>query len=121
MSHRTWPGKQLLLFLSFLIIVAACRKHDTEDEPTDEVPPAAVASFDALYTIPNLSTCGSPFGSDLKIKNGSNIGSVSVSNDDEFLYLTYALQGAWYLTDVQSYAGPKSMIPKSAAGSPDPS
>jgi hypothetical protein len=119
MSHRTWAGKQLLLFLSILIIVAACRKHDTEDDTGTEVPPTTAAIFESLFTTPTIAPCGSPFGSDLKIKNGSNIGSVSVSNDDAYLYLTYELKGNWYLVEAQSYAGPKALIPKNPVGSPN--
>jgi hypothetical protein len=119
MSHRTWPGKQLLLLLSILMVVVACRKDDTEDDASTEVPPTT-AAFESILTTPAIVPCGSPYTSDLKVRNGSNIGTVTVANDATYLYLTYELKNNWYLVDVQGYAGPKATIPKNASGSPDP-
>lgn len=118
MSHRTWPGKQLLLLLSILMVVVACRKDDAKDDASTEVPPTN-AAFESLLTPPVINPCGSPYTSDLKVKNGNNIGSVTVANDATYLYLTYELKNNWYLVDAQSYAGPKSTIPKNSSGSPN--
>lgn len=96
----------------------ACQKKGPK-EPPSEVPPA-IAPFESLFTHPTVSFCGSTFTSDLKIKEGKNIGTVTVGNDNLYLYLTYNLEQNWYLKAVQSFAGTQSQIPKTSSGSPNP-
>lgn len=120
MSHRTWPAKQLLLLFSILVAVIACQKHTPGGGQETEFPPQT-AAFESLFTVPTISFCGNTFVSNLKVRNGNNIGTVTVGNDNNYLYLTYDLKGNWYLVDVQSYAGPKGALPRQEGGSPDPS
>lgn len=117
MSHRTWPGKHFLLALTILVAALSCQKPDTEDAPT-EVPPT-IATFESLFTFPNKTFCGQTFTSPLKVKDGKNIGSVSVANDDLYLYLTYTVEQNWYLVEAQTYAGTESLIPRTGDGSPN--
>lgn len=117
MIHRTWPGLHVLLALTMLVIVLACKKPETEERPT-EVPPT-IATFESLFNFPGTTYCGSTFTSPLKVKDGKNIGAVTVGNDDLYLYLTYTLEQNWYLVDVQSYAGTESLIPKTENGNPN--
>lgn len=117
MIHRTWPGKHLLLALCIMVAALSCQKPDTEEAPT-EVPPT-IAAFESLFTFPTKAFCGNTFTSKLKIRDGKDVGSVSVSNDDLYLYLTYTLEQNWYLVDVQSYAGTEALIPRTSNGNPN--
>ncbi|HEY1114706.1 MAG TPA: hypothetical protein VGE66_14135 [Chitinophagaceae bacterium] len=117
MSHRTLPGKRLLVMLCIMVAALSCQKPDTEETPTEVPPP--IATFESLFTFPTKAFCGSTFTSNLKIKDGKDIGSVSVSNDDLYLYLTYNLEQNWYLVDVQSYAGTGGLIPRTSNGNPN--
>ena len=113
MSTRTWMGKQSLLFLSILIAVISCKKQSPEEEATA---PPPVSTFEASFEPAILNFCGSPYTTDLRIQDGSTIGSVTVGNDATHLYLTYHLEEGWYLTGAQSYAGDKASIPASNNG-----
>ena len=117
MIHRTWLGKHVLLALTLLVTILSCQKPDTEETPT-EVPPTT-ALFESLFTFPSKAFCGQTFTSKLKIKDGKDIGSVTVANDDLYLYLTYTLEQNWYLVDVQSYAGTEALIPRTSNGNPN--
>lgn len=117
MIHRTWPGNHVLLALCIMVVALSCQKPDTEETPT-EVPPTT-AVFESLFTFPSKAFCGQTFTSKLKIKDGKDIGSVTVANDELYLYLTYNLEQNWYLVDVQSYAGTEALIPRTANGNPN--
>ena len=62
--------------------------------------------------MPTVSFCGSVLTSHLKIKDGTDIGTVTVGNDAFYLYLTYNLTGNWYIGNAHSYAGRESAIPQ---------
>lgn len=101
------------------MVVAAlsCQKPEAEETPS-EIPPT-IATFESLFTSPVKSSCGASFTTPLKIRAGHNIGSVTVTNDALYLYLTYNLEQNWYLVDVQTYAGTEAQIPKTGDGNPN--
>jgi len=47
-----------------------------------------------------------------------DVGTVSVSNDETYLYVTYETTGDWYLTETHLYVGAESDIPLSGGGNP---
>ena len=121
MSHRIHhPWKQLAVALFSMIIFLGCRKPKSEEAPSLPPPQATVTStFEALNYPHGTSYCGSVFTTDLKIKDGSTVGTVTISNDASYLYLTYNLSGNWFLNSVQSYAGQKSFAPLTVSGNLD--
>src|SRR6185503_11027571 len=71
-----------------------------------------------ILTSHTFTFCGLGSTSNLKIKDGTDIGTVTVGNDSFYLYLTYNLTGNWYLGDIHAYAGRESQIPKNIDGNP---
>lgn len=104
----------ILLLLSTAIF--SCKKQKPkEDPPRPEETPSV---YESLFSTHPISFCGTVSTSSLKIKDGTDIGTVTVANDSVYLYLTYNLSGNWYLGNVNSYAGRESMIPKNIDGNP---
>src|SRR6187402_3453726 len=105
------------LLLPTFIGLFSCKKHKpTEDPP---VPPTETPSvYESIFTVPTVPFCGSVLTSNLKIIDGTDIGTVTVSNDAYYLYLTYNLTGNWYIEDAHSYAGRESSMPRSSDGNP---
>ncbi|HEV8283941.1 MAG TPA: hypothetical protein VGQ09_06510 [Chitinophagaceae bacterium] len=111
---RTW--KQFAVFLLLFLTIFACKKqHPIEPTktPGSETPPSSTV-YESLLTFPSISYCGSPLTSYLKIKDGTNIGTVTVGNDDDYLYLTYDLSDDWYMGDAHCYAGKEFLIPRNS-------
>ena len=105
------------LLLPLLIGVLSCKKQKPVVDPPD--PPTETPSvYESIFTFPTVSFCGSVLTSNLKIKDGTDIGTVTVGNDAFYLYLTYNLTGNWYIGDAHSYAGRESAIPKNTDGNP---
>jgi hypothetical protein len=113
---RIW--KQLaFLLLPILAGVFACKKHSPKEDQPD--PPSETPNvYESIYTLPTVSYCGSLLTSNLKIKDGTDIGTITVGNDAFYLYLTYNLTGNWYVGDAYSYAGRESAIPRNSDGNP---
>jgi len=114
MYNRPLKLFTVLLFLFAAII--SCKKKKPKDDPQD--PGETPSVYESIFTPHNVSFCGSVSTSNLKIKDGTDIGTVTVSNDSFYLYMTYNLSGNWYLGDVHSYAGRESSIPRNIDGNP---
>ena len=117
MMYPIRPWKQLGVLLLFFMAVFSCKKHrPTENNPPPETPPSS--AYVSLLSFPGVAYCDSALTSNLKIKDGTNIGTVTVGNDAVYLYLTYDLVDDWYLGDVQCYAGQQALIPRNSDGNP---
>lgn len=118
MSYRMHPWTQLSLLFCLIVALICCSKPKSSED-TDPPPPSGVSPFKVIKNLSTVSYCGDSFTSDLVIKNGTVIGNVVVGNDKENLYLTYHLEGNWYLTGIQCYAGKKAQLPLTVTGSPN--
>ena len=115
--YRIRTLKQIVIILLFSIAIFSCKKQKPVDPPIpppDETP----SVYESLLTVPVVSFCGSALTSNLKIKDGTDIGTVTVGNDGLYLYLTYNLTGNWYMGDAHSYAGRESLLPLNVDGDP---
>jgi len=120
--YRIQSWKHVAACALLFIMIFACKKHRPLEVPSDpppgkEIPPSS--AYESLLTPPVVSYCGSPLTSNLKIKDGTNIGTVTVGNDAVYLYLTYQLADNWYMGDVHCYAGQEFLIPRNSDGNPD--
>ena len=115
MTYRTQTWKQFAVFIFLFTITFSCKKHrpveDGPNPPPGNDPPSSTV-YESLLKFPSVSYCGTPLISNLKIKDGTDIGTVTVGNDDAYLYLTYNVTGDWYLGDAHCYAGQESLIPR---------
>lgn len=107
--------KFTVLFLFFIAIFSCKKQRPGEDPPQ---PPEAPSVYESILTSHTFSFCGTPYTSNLKIKDGTDIGTVTVGNDSVYLYLTYNLTGNWYLGGIHSYVGREALIPKNIDGNP---
>jgi len=113
---RIWKPLAFLLLPLFIAIFSCKKQSPKEDlpDPPNETPNV----YEPILNLPTVSFCGSTLTSNLKIKDGTDIGTVTVGNDAVYLYLTYNLTGNWYLGDAHSYAGRESRIPRNSDGNP---
>jgi len=110
------PLKLFTVLLFLFATIISCKKKKPKDDPQD--PGETPSVYESIFTPHNVSFCGTVSTSNLKIKDGTDIGTVTVSNDSFYLYMTYNLTGNWYLGDVHSYAGRESSIPRNIDGNP---
>ena len=112
---RSWKPFAFLL-LPFFIGILSCKKQKPKEDPT---PPEETPSiYESIFSLPAISFCGSALTSNLKIQDGTDIGTVTVGHDAVYLYLTYNVTGNWYIGGAHSYAGRESQIPKNIDGNP---
>lgn len=114
-------SRTLKLFAALLFIVTTVFSCKKQKPHVDPVPPPEEKPgvYQSIYGSPAISYCGTPLTSSLKIKDGTDVGTVTVSNDSVYLYLTYNLTGNWYMGDAHSYAGRETLIPRNIDGNPE--
>ena len=119
LMHRIRTWKQFAILLLCFTAIVSCKKHrpaDNTNPPPENPPPSS--AYEALLGFPGVAYCDSALTSNLKIQDGTDIGTVTVGNDAVYLYLTYDLSGNWYIGDVQCYAGQQLGIPRGSDGNP---
>jgi hypothetical protein len=63
--------------------------------------------------------CGSPMTVDLKVNRSSTVGSVTISNDNSFVYVNYTAQPGYLLTSLNlAVKTSLNAIPHSSSGAP---
>jgi len=115
--YLTRTLKELAVLVFLVTAIFSCKKQKPIVDPPDP-PTETPGVYESIFTIPTVSFCGSVLTSNLKIQDGTDIGTVTVGNDGFYLYLTYNLTGNWYLGDAHSYAGRESAIPRNPDGNP---
>ena len=116
--YLTRTLKPFAVLLLLIVAICSCKKHKPIVDPPPPPPDETPGVYQSIYTLPGISFCGSALTSNLKIQDGTDIGTVTVGNDAFYLYLTYNLTGNWYLGDAHSYAGRESAIPRNTDGNP---
>ena len=111
--------KRLAVLSSLLFIgIFSCKKRLPDPPPPIDPPTETPSVYESIINLPAVPFCGSALTSTLKIKDGTDIGTVTVGNDGVYLYLTYTLTGNWYIGEAHSYAGRESLIPRNQDGNP---
>ena len=106
-----------LLLMPLFAGMLSCKKQKPKEDPA---PPEGTPSiYSSILNLPAISYCGSALTSNLKIQDGTDIGTVTVGHDAVYFYLTYNLTGNWYIGGAQSYAGRESQTPKNIDGNPE--
>ena len=67
--------------------------------------------------IENIS-CGEIFTTTLLAGQHINVGTLTISNDKENLYVTYTVSGNWWLSETHLYVGSKDNLPLNGGGNP---
>lgn len=120
MMYRIQRWKLFAVFVFLLLAISSCKKQKPiEGTPPTHEPPAPSSSiYEPLPIHTSITYCGSPLTSNLKIKDGTDVGTVTVGNDSIYLYLTYTVTDSWYLGSVHCYAGQEALFPKDPDGNP---
>jgi hypothetical protein len=122
-----------LLFSAFLLATVlsyfSCQKTDQEQVNT-AVQPAPPAQQTQQYVIIPESDGQGPVGGridgcfpeevELIAGQTMNAGNVTVSNDADFIYVTYSTTNGWVLTQTHLYVGDCALIPVNNPGNPIP-
>lgn len=113
-SFKFMCMKQLFYFTILAAsIFVSCKKQ----KPADPVLTETTFS-NSVATTTTSSTCGTTQVQTLLAGQTINSGSVSVSNDQVNLYVTYTTTGGWKLNKTHLYVGDCALIPKTNSGNP---
>ena len=102
-----------LLSISFLLGITACQKATVEPRATTDEGPSSGRIDDPSSLCP-------PTEVTLIAGQTINSGTVSVTNDAEYIYVTYTTSGDWRLTQTHLYVGECGLIPVNNPGNPMP-
>ncbi|MCW5909350.1 MAG: hypothetical protein KIS94_15905 [Chitinophagales bacterium] len=101
--------KLLITATALLLTLAGCKK-DTE----------VLTGKTHKTAQGGISYCGNTQQVDLLAGQTTNIGNVTVGNDENFLYVTYQATGSWYFTELHLFVGDCDSKPVNKAGNPVP-
>jgi len=101
----------------YLSIAIACQKGD------DQVvaPLTAMVKNEVLMkamTTTEGEYCGTPTVVMLTAGQHIDAGTVTVSNDSNYLYVTYSASNGYQITETRLYVGPQARIPTNKKGNP---
>ena len=117
------------LLITVSLVILSCQKNDLNPAKTPEQP-AAAAQQSARYVIVPASE-GNPIRTgriddclptEVTLIAGQTInsGTVTVTNDADFVYVTYTTTNGWVLTETHLYVGDCAFIPVNNPGNPIP-
>lgn len=109
------PG--MLSILAILLFTVSCQKESetTNFLPADNQPnPMALKSIN----LDNIDYCGTPSVETLVAGQNIDAGTVTVGNDENYVYVTYTSSNGYLITQTHLYVGPKSGVPVNNAGNP---
>lgn len=122
--------KKKLLFIALFaapIAFFSCKKADlkptvTEDQSASVQAPQYVQGLQNATPIVNREGEEDCVATEVALIAGQtmNSGSVTVSNDADYIYVTYATTGGWVLTQTHLYVGDCAFIPVNNPGNPIP-
>jgi hypothetical protein len=110
--------KKKLLFIALTVTSVAffsCQKVKVEP-----ITPAAQEEGPSGGRIDDPSTLCPPTEVILKAGQTMDAGTVTVTNDAEWIYVTYTTTGSWVLTQTHLYVGACNAIPVNNPGNPIP-
>ena len=109
---------QALVILLMAIAFISCQKESTQ--------PYQVSTGPQILPPPDGGRAGGGTGTcpdkivSLVAGQTINSGSVNVTNDSEFIYVTYTTTNGWTLTQTHLYVGACALIPVNGPGNPMP-
>jgi hypothetical protein len=106
--------KIAFLFSSLAVLFAACQNDDVA--PLDATAKANAGSF--VPAQGQEADCATVYA--LTAGQHIPVGTVAVSNDADYVYVTYTTTEGWYLTETHTYAGSCAAVPKTRQGTPVP-
>ncbi|MCT4637660.1 MAG: hypothetical protein N4A72_08115 [Bacteroidales bacterium] len=112
---------RLVLTLSFFIFLASCEKDELPDQKvtenqTLEVLSSSVNEGEGLL---NSSTpCGTPMTVDFLAGQHILAGQIIVSNDDDYLYVTFTTSNGWVMGATHLFVGDMADLPVNKKGNP---
>ncbi|MCJ8289175.1 MAG: hypothetical protein HRT58_08605 [Crocinitomicaceae bacterium] len=106
--------KTKLLTLGLLgLLFLGCQKEDLTTNSTVLTPSSSTnVSSNTVVS----STCEQEF--ELLAGQYINVGNIIVSNDDDFIYVTFNTENGWVLNETHVYVGDPNGIPTNGAGNP---
>ncbi len=94
--------KNVLIASVFMMAVTSCSKEELVESASLRV----------------AEICGEESSTDLVAGQHLLMGDVTVSNDADFLYVTYNSTGNWVIRKTHLYVGPCDAIPTNGGGNP---
>ncbi len=107
---------------SLLIIALACAFFSCKKESTDPSSTAAQTTTGDNPIVTGRTGSGGCDPTQVTLVAGQTInsGTVSVTNDADYIYVTYTTAPGWVLTQTHLYVGDCALIPVNGPGNPNP-
>lgn len=114
--------KKTLTLLSVVLMMAACQKQTAElfepkEESTGQQQPTA-ETIGTLNESFGASACVVAVETPLMAGQNTNVGSVTVTNDETNVYVTYQTTGSYLVKKTHLFVGSCTAIPVNNSGNP---
>ncbi len=111
----------LTLFLTVSILTNSCKKFDFEDRTTDsnvENEKCGNNNSGSITTLPMIIPCGTVSTGNLIAGQKIDIGSVSIYNTADSLFIDLSTTGNWWIQSANVYVGLLANMPQTPNGNP---
>jgi len=105
--------KLLTAMAAAALLFVGCQREDISPNQNNSI--SAVPATGSSST-----SVSSPCEQEFELMAGQHInaGNITVTNDDDFIYVTYNTENGWVLNETHLYVGDPSGIPTNGAGNP---
>lgn len=116
--------KKTLILFAVTVVMVACQKQAADViQPADENTVGTNGSIASAETgrgenLTESSSCVVPVTTPLMAGQTTNVGSVTVTNDESNVYVTYQTTGSYLVKKTHLYVGSCTAIPVSNSGNP---
>jgi hypothetical protein len=113
-----------LIFLIFgTFAISSCSKEAVESpattpQATARLSSAGNVSYTSYNSWPQSTLCGTPTVATFYAGQNTNVGSVTISNSKDSVFVTYTTSGGWVMGNVHLYVGALANVPLNGGGNP---
>lgn len=122
MKNFITNSKSLFVALAAVAIsFSACQKEEVipNNNPAGFTASRASSSNYSAANGVSFTACGSTTV-DFLAGQSMDAGDITISNDENYCYVTYTLQNGWEMTQLHLYVGSLALCPVTGSGNPQP-
>jgi len=108
----------ILILFSIFVLFNSCEKDGINIGDDPQLKKSSGLSYSSSYSAPEAFPCGDLMQVKLLAGQTKDAGTVTVSNDEDYVYVTYETKNGYYINNAHLYVGSLQNAPINNGGNP---